>query len=129
MSEEIFGPILPVFIYNKLSDVFEITSKFPNPLALYLFSNSSETQQKIFENISSGGACINDTLLHISNLNLPFGGVGQSGIGRYHGKESFYTFSVSRSVMKRSFLFDNSIKYPPYKGKLAIIKKLLQFLG
>ena len=90
MSEEIFRLILPIFSFSKLEDVFEITDKFKNPLALYVFSNDKSVQKEVFRRITSGGACINDTLVHISNLNLPFGGVGQSGIGLPWKRKLFY---------------------------------------
>lgn len=125
MQEEIFGPILPVLSHSELSEAISIINSRPKPLALYLFSQDRAKQKQVFEQTSSGGLCLNDTVVHFSIPELPFGGVGNSGIGRYHGRASFDTFSNYKSVLKRYFLFDLDLRYPPYSGKLGILKKLL----
>src|SRR5690625_6619330 len=99
MQEEIFGPLLPVFTFSKIQDAINFISNNEKPLALYYFGKNKETQ-KVLENTSSGGVCINNTLLHIANHHLPFGGVGNSGMGKYHGKESFIAFSNQRAVLQ-----------------------------
>ncbi|XWK86771.1 MAG: aldehyde dehydrogenase [Phormidium sp.] len=125
MQEEIFGPILPILEYNNLEEAISIVNNQPKPLALYLFSKNQEYQQQILEKTSSGGVCINDTIMHIGISELPFGGVGNSGIGSYHGKASFDTFSHQKSVLKKSFLFDIKVRYAPYLGKLDLVKKFI----
>jgi len=124
MKDEIFGPILPVIEYNDLNEVISILSKRPKPLALYFFSNNKNKQKKILEETSSGGVSINDTLSHAMNKKLPFGGVGDSGMGFYRGKFSFDTFSHKKSVLKKSFFIDLKEKYPPYKMPLKWIKRI-----
>lgn len=126
MREEIFGPILPIITFDDFSEVFEIIKKGQKPLALYLFSEDSENQKKIMKNISFGGGCINDTIIHIANSNLPFGGVGYSGMGHYHGKASFNTFSHEKSVVKKSNLIDIPLRYPPFKNNLKLLKKIMK---
>lgn len=126
MQEEIFGPILPVLEYDNLAEVIQRVNSRPKPLALYLFSTSRQNQQKILENISFGGGCINDTIIHLATPYLPFGGVGDSGLGGYHGQASFQTFSHQKSLLKKSNLFDLDLRYPPYKGKLKLLKKIMK---
>lgn len=125
MQEEIFGPILPVIEYNHLEEAISIINNQPKPLALYFFSKNKEYQQQVLQKTSSGGVCINDTIMHIGVTELPFGGVGNSGIGSYHGKASFDTFSHQKSVLKKSFLVDIKVRYAPYLGKLDLIKKMM----
>lgn len=125
MQEEIFGPILPVIEYNDLSEAIAIINEKPKPLALYLFSCNQDIQQRVLQETSSGGVCINDTVMHVGVSSLPFGGVGDSGVGKYHGKASFETFSHQKSVLKKSFLFDLKWRYAPYTGKLDLIKRLI----
>jgi acyl-CoA reductase-like NAD-dependent aldehyde dehydrogenase len=125
MQEEIFGPILPIVEYNNLSEAIGIVNSQPKPLALYLFSKNKDYQEKILRETSSGGVCINDTVMQVGIPDLPFGGVGFSGIGSYHGKASFDTFSHQKSVLKKSFLFDPKWRYAPYKGKLDLLKKII----
>lgn len=125
MQEEIFGPLLPVIEYNNLEEAISIVNNQPKPLALYFFSKNQEYQQEILQKTSSGGVCINDTIMHIGVTELPFGGVGNSGIGSYHGKASFDTFSHQKSVLKKSFLVDIKVRYAPYLGKLDLLKKLM----
>jgi aldehyde dehydrogenase (NAD+) len=126
MQEEIFGPILPVLTYNKISEVVNIIKDKPRPLSLYLFTEDKNLQKKIEDEVPFGGGCINDTISHVSSPRLPFGGTGNSGIGSYHGEESFITFSHKKSMMKKSTKFDIRYIYPPYKGKLGFIKKIMK---
>jgi len=128
MQEEIFGPILPVLTYQDLDQAVAKIKTHPKPLSLYLFSPDKSTQNQIIENIPFGGGCINDTLVHLSNPDLPFGGVGQSGFGNYHGKSSFDLFTHQKSIMKRGFWLDIPFRYPPYEGNLKWLKKLTKYL-
>lgn len=126
MQEEIFGPILPILTYKNLQDALQKVLEEEKPLSAYIFSNNSEEQNMILENLSFGGGCINDTLMHISNDHLPFGGVGNSGIGNYHGKYGFETFSHQKAILDKSIYLEPELKYPPYTdSKLKILKKLL----
>jgi aldehyde dehydrogenase (NAD+) len=126
MEEEIFGPILPVIVFEDFFQIIEELKQKPKPLALYYFGGNKGRQKMIVNELSFGGATINDTIMHISNDNLPFGGVGNSGIGKYHGKTGFDTFSHYKSVMKRATWIDLPLKYPPYtKGKLSWLKKIV----
>ncbi|QIZ69401.1 aldehyde dehydrogenase [Oxynema aestuarii] len=125
MQEEIFGPILPIIPYDRFDEAIAIVNQRPKPLALYLFSNDKEKQARIVRETSSGGVCLNDTIMHVGVAELPFGGVGPSGIGAYHGKASFDTFSHRKSVLKKSFWLDLDLRYPPYAGKLKLVKKFL----
>ena len=122
MQDEIFGPILPIRQFSKISEVATFINSRPKPLALYYFGN--ENQETVLNSTSSGGACINDTIMHIANHHLPFGGVGNSGIGKYHGRHSFATFSHEKSVLKSRTWFDIPIKFAPFKN-LNLLKKLL----
>ncbi|MGA9377251.1 MAG: aldehyde dehydrogenase, partial [Phormidium sp.] len=125
MQEEIFGPILPIIEYNHLEEAISLVNNQPKPLALYFFSKNQEYQQQILQKTSSGGVCLNDTIMHIGVTELPFGGVGNSGIGSYHGKASFDAFSHQKSVLKKSFLVDIKLRYAPYLGKLDLLKKII----
>ena len=125
MQEEIFGPIMPVLDYSELTEAIAFVNSRPKPLALYLFSQNKAKQKQVLQQTSSGGVCFNETVVHFSIPELPFGGVGNSGIGRYHGRASFDVFSNYKSVLKRYFLFDLDLRYPPYSGKLGILKKIL----
>ena len=126
MQDEIFGPILPIVTYDRFDQALSQIKARPKPLALYLFSRDTAKQQQVLTGTSSGGVCLNDTVLHIGVPDLPFGGVGQSGMGSYHGKASFDTFSHYKSVLKKTFWFDLDWRYAPYKpSKLAQIKKLV----
>ncbi|NET31198.1 MAG: aldehyde dehydrogenase [Cyanothece sp. SIO1E1] len=126
MAEEIFGPILPVLEYGDLADAIAIVNQRPKPLALYFFSKDRAKQARVLQATSSGGVCINDTLMHVGGVtSLPFGGVGDSGMGAYHGKAGFDTFSHYKSVLQKSFRFGSTLLYPPYKNKLAALKKFL----
>jgi aldehyde dehydrogenase (NAD+) len=128
MKEEIFGPVLPVMIYDDINEVVSYINERAKPLALYLFSKNKKLQDKIVHETSSGGVCINETIIHISNPHLPFGGVGDSGIGAYHGKAGFDLFSHKKSVLNRSFLFDLKLRYAPYNQDLKLIKLLMKKL-
>ncbi|AST92496.1 aldehyde dehydrogenase family protein [Sutcliffiella cohnii] len=126
MQDEIFGPILPVMEYEQLSDIIEGIHNHPNPLALYVFSENESIQKEVLNNISFGGGCINDTVYHLASPYLPFGGVGNSGIGSYHGKGSFNTFSHNKSVLKQTTKFDLPFRYPNVKDGLKKIKLFLK---
>lgn len=126
MQEEIFGPILPILEFSDLNEVITAIRMRPKPLALYLFSNSKANQQQILNSLSFGGGCINDTLVHLATPYMGFGGVGESGMGRYHGRESFNTFSHMKSILKKSNLVDIKLRYPPYKDKLKMVKKFMK---
>ena len=128
MQEEIFGPILPVITYNDLNEAIRTVRSKAKPLALYLFSTNRKVQEQVISDIPFGGGCINDTVTHLGNLEMPFGGVGQSGFGSYHGKTSFNTFSHQKSVMKKANWLDIPMRYPPYDGKLKWLKRLMQWL-
>ena len=126
MQEEIFGPILPVIEYDNLDEAMAIVNDRSKPLALYIFSNNKELQQKILHATSSGGVCINDTIMQVGINELPFGGVGDSGMGSYHGVTSFNTFSHHKSVLKKSFRFDLNWRYAPYAEKIEQLKKMFK---
>ena len=125
MEEEIFGPILPVMEYERLQDVIEFVIARPKPLALYLFSRDKGIQQEIIEQVSFGGGCINETIMQITNASLPFGGVGNSGMGAYHGKSTFDTFTHYKSIVNKGRMIDTSLRYPPYQGKMGILRKII----
>lgn len=126
MQEEIFGPILPILTYKNLETAMQTVVEGEKPLSAYLFSNDTKEQELFTEKLSFGGGCINDTLMHLSNDRLPFGGVGNSGIGHYHGKFGFITFSHQKAILKKSNYLEPELKYPPYSdAKLNILKKLL----
>ncbi|OIP71710.1 MAG: aldehyde dehydrogenase family protein [Oscillatoriales cyanobacterium CG2_30_40_61] len=125
MQEEIFGPILPILEYHNLGEAIAKINSRPQPLALYFFSRDKDKQNRILQETSSGTLCFNDTVLQFGGKSLPFGGVGESGIGSYHGKTTFDRFSHDRSVLKQTFLLDLPLRYAPYKGKEWLIKKIL----
>lgn len=126
MEDEIFGPILPILEYDHLSEVIQGIQNHPNPLALYLFTENKEIQQKILKDISFGGGCINDTIYHLSTPYLRFGGTGNSGMGSYRGKASFDAFSHKKSILKQTTLFEIPIRYPNTKNGLKWIKRFLK---
>lgn len=126
MKEEIFGPVLPVLSYENLDEAIELVARHPDPLALYFFSKNREHRERVMREIPFGGGAINDTLVQFSNPELPFGGRGASGTGRYHGRYSFETFSHRKAIVDGSTLFDPPIRYPPYAGKLRWLKKLVR---
>ncbi|MDI9231420.1 aldehyde dehydrogenase [Staphylococcus caprae] len=122
MQEEIFGPILPILTYDSFDEAIEIIQSKPKPLSLYLFSEDENASHRVLDKLLFGGGAINDTLIHVANPNLPFGGVGASGIGQYHGKYSFDTFSHMKSYTFKSTRLESSVYFPPYKGKFKYIK-------
>lgn len=126
MQEEIFGPIMPILTYDSLENVRDEILNHPKPLALYIFSERSEIQDKLMTELSYGGGCVNDTILHVASPELPFGGVGASGMGAYHGYESFKAFSHRKSIMKKPTKLDMKFLYPPYKDHVKLIKKILK---
>lgn len=126
MEDEIFGPILPVIPFEDLDEVLEEIEKHSKPLAFYLFSEDSKKAKAIMRDMSFGGGCINDTIMHLGNPNLPFGGVGGSGMGSYHGEKSFETFSHMKSVLVQKTKMDIPLRYPPYNGKLSWLKMFLR---
>ncbi|NRG48053.1 aldehyde dehydrogenase [Bacillus sp. CRN 9] len=125
MEDEIFGPILPILEYSDLDSIIMKIKDRPKPLALYLFTESDKVQEAVLKHISFGGGCINDTVLHLSSPHLPFGGVGDSGMGAYHGKGSFDIFSHEKSMLKQSTKFDLPFRYPSERA-LNTIKKLIK---
>lgn len=126
MQEEIFGPVLPVITYNHFNEALQMVADHEKPLAAYLFSTDADEKKRFTEKISFGGGCINDVVMHLSNVHLPFGGVGNSGIGHYHGKFGFDAFSHQKSVLSRANWGEPNLKYPPYTDKkLKWIKKFL----
>jgi aldehyde dehydrogenase (NAD+) len=128
MQDEIFGPLLPIVTYYNESEIDTIIAKYEKPLALYIFSERTKFCNEIISKHSFGGGCINDTMVHFSNKKLPFGGVGHSGIGAYHGQLSFDVFSHHKAVVKKATWIDLPLRYAPYKGKLTIVKKILNWL-
>lgn len=126
MEDEIFGPILPIIEYSTLNDAIGYIRSKEKPLALYYFSEDKRSIEKILSTVSSGGATINDTIIHVASSNIPFGGVGASGVGQYHGKASFDTFSHKKSIIKRGTFFELPIRFAPYKDKLTLLKKLMK---
>ncbi len=129
MKDEIFGPILPIMKMENLKSAIDYVVKGEKPLAMYIFSNDSKVQEAILNRVSAGGVTVNDTLMHITNEHLPFGGVGTSGMGSYHGKNSFDLFSHQKSVFKASTVMDLPVKYPPYFGKIGLVRWLMRFFG
>jgi aldehyde dehydrogenase (NAD+) len=125
MQDEIFGPILPVLTYQSNEEALALIQQNPNPLAFYVFTENKTDEQYWLTNVPSGGACVNNATLHITNHDLPFGGRGYSGIGGYHGKSSFDTFTHLKSVLKTPTWIDPNFKYPPYTGKGWLLKKLI----
>ena len=126
MQEEIFGPILPVISFTNFNLILNEIVELEKPLAAYLFTNNAEEKENFTNKISFGGGCINDVMMHLGNENLPFGGVGNSGIGNYHGKFGFETFSHQKAVLERATWGEPNIKYPPYsEKKLSWIKRLM----
>ncbi len=125
MQDEIFGPVLPLLVYNNFSDLEKIIHKYEKPLALYLFSMQQKNINTILKKFSFGGGCINDTIIHFGNKRLPFGGVGNSGIGAYHGRLTFDLFSHQKSIVVKANWLDIPLRYAPYKNKLKWIKKLI----
>ncbi len=128
MQEEIFGPILPIISYNSKSEIDKIISSYDKPLSLYIFSEKKAFVDELISKHSFGGGCVNDVVIHLANSRLPFGGVGNSGIGAYHGKLSFDNFSHKKSIVKRRNWLDLPMRYAPYGNKLKWIKKILKLI-
>ncbi|MDQ3277993.1 MAG: aldehyde dehydrogenase [Bacteroidota bacterium] len=126
MGEEIFGPLLPILAFDTFEEAKSIIERNANPLAFYIFTGSKEKEEKWLREIPFGGGCVNNVSWHLTNFNLPFGGRGASGIGAYHGKYSFDVFSHQKAVMKTPTWFDPKIKYPPFNGKLNLLKKVIR---
>jgi aldehyde dehydrogenase (NAD+) len=126
MSEEIFGPILPVLEYETLDEAIQMINKHSHPLSLYLFTKNKMAEEKIINSISFGTGCINDCMVQFQNPNLPFGGVGASGIGSYHGKNSFDAFSHRKSIIKAFRSLDLPLRYPPYKERIKLLRKFMK---
>ena len=126
MQEEIFGPILPVITYESLEGAISEVKKREKPLSCYVFTNDTFLKNKLLNELSFGGGAVNEAIMHISNSRLPFGGVGQSGMGSYHGEAGFKTFSHYKSILEKATWFETKLKYPPYsEGKLKWIKRLM----
>jgi acyl-CoA reductase-like NAD-dependent aldehyde dehydrogenase len=126
MDDEIFGPILPVLTYEQLDEAIAFVNDRPKPLALYVFGSKAASVDRVVERTSAGGVTVNHTLLHVSVHDLPFGGVGASGMGAYHGKAGFEIFSHAKPVLQRSTKPDSSLAYPPYTPfKQRVLRKLL----
>lgn len=127
MEDEIFGPLLPILTYRDLGEAIKSINKLSKPLALYLFTSDKQVEEKVLTEISSGGVCINNTVTHLANPELPFGGVGNSGIGAYHGYYSFTTFSHQKSILKTSTKINVPLLFPPYNDKnLKWIRRFLK---
>ena len=126
MNEEIFGPIIPVIKYKNMEDIKYYISHHKNPLALYVFSEDENFSEDIINRFSFGGGCVNDTISHVASPYLPFGGIGSSGMGNYHGKASFDTFTHTKSIVKKSTKIDLKLVFPPYKDKIKLIKKVMK---
>jgi aldehyde dehydrogenase (NAD+) len=128
MQDEIFGPILPILSYQSKNDIDKVISKYEKPLSLYIFSENKAFIGEILTKYSFGGGCVNDTMMHFANNRLPFGGVGHSGIGAYHGKLSFDIFSHQKGIMRKGNWLDIPLRYAPYKGKINFMKRLLDWI-
>lgn len=126
MEDEIFGPLLPILDFEYIDEIYDIVRHYQKPLALYVFTNDRKFEKDILENISFGGGCVNETVMHLTSPYLPFGGVGHSGMGSYHGKYSYDTFSHKKSILKKSNWFDLSFRYPPYNNRLKWLKKIMK---
>lgn len=126
MKDEIFGPIMPVIKYKDMKDIEYYLKKYEKPLALYVFSEDKAFSEKIINKFAFGGGCVNDTISHVASLYLPFGGVGKSGIGKYHGYSSFKTFTYEKAIVKRSSKIDVKLIFPPYNKKIDLIKKVMK---
>jgi aldehyde dehydrogenase (NAD+) len=127
MQEEIFGPVLPVIGFDDFEEVYAIIDRNPNPLGTYIFTCDKKRSRDFLQKTKSGSASINDTVLQIASPYLPYGGVGSSGMGRYHGRKTFETFSNMRSVLVKSNLFDFPLRYPPYnRFKEKVVRFLMQ---
>lgn len=125
MEDEIFGPVLPIISFQDNEEALRIIAAHPNPLAFYIYAHSRVIQDEWLRAVPAGGACVNNSSWHLTNHHLPFGGRGNSGIGNYHGRYSFETFSHRKAVLRTPTWFDPSIRYPPFKGRLGLFKKII----
>jgi aldehyde dehydrogenase (NAD+) len=126
MKDEIFGPLLPIITVDKLEDSYELINSMANPLAAYIFTKNKKHEEEFIKNVPAGGILVNDTILHVTNPYLPFGGVGESGIGAYHGKFAFDAFSHKKAVLSRGFAGEANARYPPYTTqKQKILRGLI----
>lgn len=126
MKEEIFGPLLPIIEFDQIEEIVNVLRNKAKPLALYLFTTSKENEERILRDLSFGGGAVNDVVIQVSSSYLPFGGVGKSGLGSYHGKEGFETFTHKKSILKKSNLLDIPLRYPPFKNNLKLLRKILK---
>lgn len=128
MQEELFGPILPILTYDNREEMLRFMAQREKPLALYLFTQSKEMENLVTTRLSYGGGCINDTIMHVANNHIPFGGVGNSGMGNYHGERSFEIFTHAKGIVKRAKHLDVPLRYPPYddKGKMKVLRMFLK---
>jgi aldehyde dehydrogenase (NAD+) len=126
MKDEIFGPILPIITFNTKEEALQIMAQHKNPLAMYIFTQSNTKEKEWLQAVPAGGACVNNASWHLTNHSLPFGGRGFSGMGNYHGKFSFNTFTHKKAVLKTPTWFDPNVKYPPFKGKLKLFKMIIK---
>ena len=126
MSGEVFGPILPVLDFESIDEAVKIIESHPDPLSFYLFTTSKKLERDLLQRISFGGGCVNDLMIHLANPYLPFGGVGSSSMGAYHGKFSFDTFSHRKSIVATPLFPDIRVRYQPYRDKLKLLKKLMK---
>ncbi|MBE6011763.1 MAG: aldehyde dehydrogenase [Lachnospiraceae bacterium] len=126
MADEIFGPLLPIMEYKHLDEAISIINSQTKPLAAYLFTENKVAEKHVLRHLSFGGGCINDTITHIANPNLPFGGIGNSGMGFYHGKYSFELFSHKKSILKKSTFIEMGMTFPPYGNKINLMRQILK---
>ncbi len=125
MKEEVFGPLFPILTFNRIEEAVAFVNRREKPLALYLFTKSPENERLVLSRTSSGGGCVNDVVVHLATSHMPFGGVGASGMGSYHGEQSFRTFSHQKSIMKKALWLDIPLRYPPYgKASLSLLRKI-----
>ena len=124
MGEEIFGPILPVLTFNNITEAESFVNSRPHPLALYLFTENKAMQKHILKHVQFGGGCINDTIIHLATSEMGFGGVGESGMGAYHGKKSFETFSHEKSIVNKSTWLDLPMRYQPYTNLNTLLLRM-----
>jgi aldehyde dehydrogenase (NAD+) len=128
MQDEIFGPVLPVLEFDKLDDALTLLRGKPTPLALYVFTRDRATEARVLADARSGGACVNDVVSQMIGAGLPFGGLGESGMGSYHGRAGFDTFSHQRAVLRRATWLDTPFRYPPERLSLRNLKRAMRFL-
>lgn len=126
MTDEIFGPILPIIPVKTMEEAEDIIARYEKPLSMYIFSRNKTLVKKVTETMAYGGGCVNDVVMHVANAHLPFGGFGHSGMGGYHSHHSFDTFSHQKSVMKQQFLFDLPVRYAPYGDKIKLVRKIIK---